>query len=37
MGPFDWALANLGLLTFTAASTALVLYLLYVMLRPEKV
>jgi len=36
MGPLDWVTAHLGLLVLTVISVALTLYLVYVMVRPER-
>jgi hypothetical protein len=37
MGPFDWIFANLGLIVFTVVCASLALYLVNVMIHPERV
>lgn len=36
MGPFDWVVQNLGLLTLTLICVGLTLYLVYCMIHPER-
>jgi len=36
MGPLTWVTDNLGLTCLTVLATALSIYLIYVMIRPER-